>query len=125
MSVERYDPARHYTDFCDWYRRHTPPPPPEFLPKVGFVSPGVAMAFLYQTDSKLAYFEGMVANPKTTVEQRSNGLDEVAVALIAEARKLGFKVLVGQTDIPAVVERALRFGFVLDPVPTQTVSLAL
>jgi hypothetical protein len=126
MTVERYDPARHYADFHKWYSRRVDiPAGPEFLPKVGFVAPGVAMGFLYQTDSKLAYIEGMVANPKASAEERGKGIDEVTLAIIAEARKLGFKVLHGQTELKVIVERAKKLGFIHDPTPASTVSFLL
>ncbi len=126
MPVERYDPQRHYTDFCAWYApRLSGPVGPEFLPKVGFVLPGIAMGFLYQTDSAVAHIEGLVANPKVSGEERTRGIDEVVKAIIDEARKLGFKSLHGQTDLPVIVERAKRLGFQHDPAPTQTVVFYL
>lgn len=126
MPVERYDPAKHYEVFIQWYSAHVPVVMgPEYLPKVGFVVPGVAMGFLYQTDSKVCHIEALVANPKASGKDRSNAIDEVVHAIIAEAKQLGFKALQGQTSLPVIVERAKRFGFEHDPEPNTTVTLML
>jgi hypothetical protein len=126
MPVERYDPQRHYEDFKAWYApRLDNPVGPEFLPRVGYVVPGVAMGFLYQTDSAVAHIEGLVANPKVGGEQRSAAIDEVVMAIIAEAKKLGFKTLHGQTELPVIVERAKRLGFWHDPTPQHSVTFVL
>src|SRR5258705_9376147 len=103
MTVDRYDPLKHYLTFASWYApRVATVVGPEFLPKVGFVVPGVAMGFLYQTDSAVAHIEGLVANPKVSGEDRLRAIDEVVHAIIGEARKLGFKVLQGTTSLRAV-----------------------
>ena len=126
MPVERYDPQRHYEDFKAWYSpRVALPMEPQYLPKVGFVSPGVAMGFLYQTDSAVALIEALVANPKASGADRTRGIDEVVVAIIGEARALGFKILHGQTELPVIIERAKRLGFYHDPTPMQVVAFAL
>ncbi|MBK7860842.1 MAG: hypothetical protein IPJ65_20015 [Archangiaceae bacterium] len=126
MTVERYDPKVHYRFFTEWYAKHVPVPmDPIYLPEVGFVVPGVAMGFLYQTDSAVAHIEALVANPRASGAARSAAIDEVVQAIIAEAKKLGFKALLGNTSLPAVIERAKRLGFVHDPEPNQTVTLML
>lgn len=119
MAVERFERERHYADFEKWYSPHVEVVMgPDFLPKVGFVAPGVAMAFLYQTDSKIAFIEALIANPDVKGDARSAGIDEVVGAVIAEARTLGFKALIAQTDMHAVAKRARRLGFVAD-APTS------
>jgi len=126
MNVERYEQAKHYADFEKWYVRRTQGAMgPEFLPKVGYVVPGVAMGFLYQTDSKVSLIEALVANPDVPVSERTKGIDAVVLAIIGEAQRLGFKVLYGQTDLPVIVERAKRLGFVHDPTQQTTVTYFL
>ncbi len=126
MTVERYEEAKHYADFKRWYQQRAGGAVgPEFLPKVGFVVPGVAMGFLYQTDSKLALIEALVANPEVSAVERGLAIDDVVLAIVTEAKALGFKALNGQTDLPVVVERAKRHGFVHDPTPYTTVMLLM
>ena len=118
MPVERYDPQRHFEDFTAWYApRLEAPVGPEFLPKVGYVVPGLAMGFLYQTDSAIAHIEGLVANPGAQGQARTQAIDEVVIAIIDEAKRLGFKTLHGLTELPVIVERAKRLGFIDDPTP--------
>ena len=126
MTVERYEFARHYGDFTRSYHKHVPTVVgPEFLPKIGFVKPGVAMGFLYQTDSAVCHIEALVANPNVSGAERTKGIDEVVMAIADEARKLGFKAMQGSTSLPAIVERAKRLGFVHDPEPSWFVTLML
>ncbi|MBL8951311.1 MAG: hypothetical protein JNK82_11070 [Myxococcaceae bacterium] len=126
MTVERYEEAKHYADFAKWYTaRLNGAAGPEFLPKVGFVSPGVAMGFLYQTDSKIVFVEGMVGNPDVSSAVRKAGLDEVSQALIAEARALGFKAMHATSDVKAIVARAASLGFAVDPSQYTCMTLFL
>lgn len=126
MPVERYDPQRDYEDFKAWYApRLDNPVGPEFLPKVGYVVRGIAMGFLYQTDSAVCHIEGLVANPAVKGSERNAALDQVVLAIISEARKLGFKTLHGQTELLAIVERAKKLGFQADPVPQHSVLFVL
>ena len=126
MTVERYEQAKHYADFARWYiARISGAMGPELLPKVGFAVPGVAMGFLYQTDSKVALIEALVANPDVPAAERTGAIDEVVLAIIAEARALGFKVLHGQTEFKVIVDRAKRLGFVHDPTVMSTVTYFL
>src|SRR5262249_7948099 len=111
MDVERYVPEHHYESFRQWHAgRVQNAVDPASLPQVGFVVPDLAMGFLYQTDSKLCLIEALVANPAAPKEQRSRALDRVLESLIDEARRLGFRVLQGQTALSAVVDRVRRLG---------------
>ncbi len=126
MQVEPFDPARHYDAFCAWTRWYqmTPLALP-FLPATGFVVAGVAMGFLYKTDSKMAWIENLAANPVLPRGQRTEGLDVVVAAVIDEARRQGFEVLIGYTNVQAVIDRALTHGFTTDPERFQVVTKAL
>lgn len=126
MTVERYDPERHYQQFEAWYAPHVEVVMgPEFLPKVGFVAPGVAMAFLFQTDSKIAFIEALIANPDVKGDERSRGIDEVVGAIIAEARSLGYKSLIASTDMHIVAKRARRLGFTAEGATSYQMLLML
>ena len=126
MKVERFQPERHYPPFCAWTRWYEIAPLPlQFLPQSGFVVEDVAMGFLYRTDSKLALIENLSANPMLPRETRTLGLDAVVAAIAEEARALGFEVLVGYTNVNAVIERALRHGFTTDDEKFQVVTKVL
>lgn len=126
MKVERFQPDLHYATFCAWTRWYQMQPLPlQFLPQSGFVVEGVAMGFLYRTDSKMALIENLAANPKLPRETVTLGLDAVVTAIADEGRALGFEVLIGYTNVKAIIERALRHGFTTDDEKFQVVTLVL
>ncbi|WP_426752965.1 hypothetical protein [Myxococcus sp. Y35] len=111
MTPIPYDPAVHYAQFESWLKVRDDSMPPETLPQTGFIIPGKAVGFLYRTDSCIAMIENLVAAPGLSKEERSEALDLVVKAIMAEAKKLGFTLLMGYTQLDAVVKRAERLGF--------------
>ena len=106
-----YVHALHFDELLSWFVARDAPLEPESLPKVGFIIPGKAAGFLYQTDSNIAWIENLVASPTLNREERSESIDLIVLAVAEEARRLGFKVLVGFTELDVVMERAQRLGF--------------
>lgn len=126
MKVERYLPERHYETLCKWLHFYDAEPiEPDFLPPTGFVVEGLAMGFLYRSDTKMAQIETLVANVYAPVEERDMATDLVVTALIEEARAAGFRTLVGTTKLDAVVKRALKHGFTVDDGPYRLVTRVL
>ena len=126
MKVERFQPDLHYATFCAWTRWYEMTPLPiQFLPQSGFVVDGIAMGFMYRTDSKMALIENLAANPMVARETVTLGLDAVVSAIADEGRSLGFEVLIGYTNVKAIIERALRHGFTTDDEKFQVVTLKL
>ncbi len=90
----------------------------------GFVVEGVAAAWLYTTNSRMAFLENLVANPDVDVETRSKGIDLVVAAVIAEAKRQGFITLSSTTTIAAVSKRACAtFGFLAASVTGLVLDL--
>lgn len=102
---------QHFTEVLRWYQMFGETMIPEALPKTGYIVPGVAAGFLYRTDSSLCWLECLVANKDVPKEERNLALDAVVVALSQDAKKLGFKTLLGSTQLAAVVKRAQRLGW--------------
>lgn len=126
MTIEKYNAARHYEVLCKWLSFYDMEPiEAAHLPPTGFVVEGLAMGFLYKSDTKLAQIETLVANGYAPREARDAATDLVVEAIIAEARASGFAVLQGVTQLDAVVQRALKHGFTLDEQPYRIVNLAL
>ncbi len=126
MKVQRFQAALHYATFCEWTLYYgIPALPIQFLPQSGFVIDDVAMGFMYRTDSKLAWIENLAANPTLPRETRTLGLDAVVAAIVDEGRALGFEVLIGYTNVGAVIERAVRHGFTTDEEKFQVVTKLL
>lgn len=82
-----------------------------WLPETGFMVPNILAAFVYKTDSKLAFFEGVIASPDTTHEERQEALGLVGDAIISWARENGFKYLQGSTAIASVARVSASRGF--------------
>ena len=126
MKVERFQAELHYPAFCKWTRFYELNPLPlQFLPQSGFVVEGVAMGFMYRTDSKMALIENLSANPMIPRQTATRGLDAVVTAIAEEGRALGFEVLIGYTNVEAVIQRALRHGFTTDDEKFQVVTKVL
>jgi len=126
MTIEKYDPARHYEMLCKWLRFYDMELiEAAILPPTGFVVEGLAMGFLYKSDGKLAQIETLVSNGYAPREARDAATDLVVEAIIVEARASGFAVLQGITHLDAVVQRALKHGFTLAEQPYRIVNLAL
>lgn len=126
MKVEPWDAARHFESYRKWMNFYDEfPSGPEFMPPSGFVVEGLAMCFLIRTDARVALIEGLLGNPWLPRAQVDPALDAVAAAVISLARAEGFRVLQATTQVEAVVERAKRLGFRVDPSRYQMLALTL
>lgn len=88
-----------------WCREWGMSPFPEgWLPPTGFWVPGVLAAFLYKTDSKLAYIECVISNPGVGKEERREALFAVNEAIEDEAKASGFQYLMGLSANKSITE---------------------
>jgi hypothetical protein len=83
----------------------------EMLPRLGFLAPGIAAGFLYQTDSALALVEGLVSNPEALLCKRAKALHLILGALTDAAKDFGFKLVIGSSKKTGPVALTLRQGF--------------
>lgn len=96
----------------DWYKAHGQPDNATiFLPPLGFIVPNVAAGFLCRTDSKVAFLDCYISNPESFEETRDEALDSITEHLLRAAFHSGFKKVIALTNVPAIVNRAQRFGF--------------
>ena len=79
------------------------------LSDIGFIVDDYAAGFLYTTNSKVCYIEGLLANP---LKDRNRALDAVIKKLTSKAKELGFTTIVGITSLPAVSIRAEKHNFI-------------
>lgn len=112
--VRRYE-DKDFEQVFEWGKSYGNTYKRELFPSVGFIVPGIAVYFLYQTDSKICFLESMVANPETSKEARDEALNSITSEILREARDRGFEVAYACSDIPAVVERAIRAGATFKP----------
>jgi len=61
---------------------------------MGFIVPGVAAGFVYETDSDLAALDGWVTNPEAPWATRKEALTLLEGRAVEFARELGFKRIV-------------------------------
>lgn len=96
-----------------WHKKHgVEIPSRSSYPETGFIEENVAAGFLYRTDADFCLIEGIVYNPDAPKELRDKALDECIENIILEAMALGYKSVVGFTDLEVVVERSKRFNFI-------------
>ncbi|WP_224240619.1 hypothetical protein [Hyalangium gracile] len=106
-----YVPEQHFTEVARWFELFNETMVPEALPQTGYIVPGIAAGFLYRTDSSVAWVESLIAFKEAPKDVRDRALDAIVVALCRDARKLGFKTVLGSTQLEAVVKRAQRLGW--------------
>ena len=111
MNLRAFNPL-DLDEMNRWYTlRQEPSVRVEMLPRLGFIAPGVAAGFLYQTDSALALVEGLVSNPEALLCRRVKALSMILAALTEAAKDFGFKLVVGSSKRTGPVSLTLRQGF--------------
>lgn len=102
----------HRSMVKQWCRsRNLPTTMLQLLPRHGLIVPDVAVAFLYQTDSKIAYVDGFMSNPDATMDDRVRAFDLITEGVEELARSLGFKQIWVFTTRKGVAAQAERHGW--------------
>ena len=102
----------HYSQIKEWFAlRELPVPSHHSLPTNGFIVPGVAAGFIYLTDSDVSILDCFISNPLTTDVDRDEALDSIAKHLIACAELHDTKILICNTVLKAIKDRAVYLGF--------------
>jgi hypothetical protein len=110
--VQPFDPAQHLAEVTAWRgSRGDPTFTADILPRVGFIEPGVAAGWMYQTDSRVGFLEEFVTNPKASGKARHAAVDEIGLALIAHAKSLGLLRLFVHTAHRSIGRMCIRRGF--------------
>ena len=115
--MRKVDPKDH-EEIMRWWKSRLPEAsiiPSEFFPDSGFIVDGKAAVFLYKTNSAVAYIDLLISNPEVPLSESQAALDLVVKACIDEAKKLGSKMLLGQTNRNYVAERAMNHGMAVYP----------
>ncbi len=90
------------------------PPPRHLFSDLGFVVHGVAIGFLFTTNSGSAYIDHIVANPNATVIARDAALNDLFNHLMVVAESKGCGFLTAMTRIPKMKSRIESIGFTSD-----------
>lgn len=84
---------------------------PAAIPNLGFITPGVAAGFLYETDSNICLIEGFVSRPGCGPKARHHALNEITDALLSTATERCFEHAIAICRNSAIEKRAARHGF--------------
>ena len=111
----------YYGILAGWWKGHPgwEPLPEDFIPKHGVVcvdeGTSVCAAFLYETDTKLAWIGFPIVDPTVSKEVRKDALDALIPSLLGIAKNLGYAAVM--TTLSAgyalMTERFLAAGFLL------------
>lgn len=114
MKAERFDGEKHRAiidSWCDGWQMSRFPD--YWLPATGFIVPETCAAFMYRTDSGVAYIECVISNPQKEHSERNEGMRAVSAAIIEEAKACGFKVLLGLTANHQVANASAEEGYMV------------
>lgn len=94
-----------------WYRaRSLGELAPASLPAIGEIISGVAVGFLYRTDSEFGLLEGYVTNPAASRRARHQAVHEVTRALIARGKAAGVRRIVALCKVRSIAKAAAQHG---------------
>lgn len=111
MNIRPYE-IHDYMTLFDWWTAHKwTAPAIDMLPRVGLVVDDICAGFLYQTDSKIAWLEFIVSNPKSDKYKREEALDLLISSCINQAKDMGFKAIFTSVKHPKLKERYVQHGF--------------
>jgi hypothetical protein len=79
------------------------------------VADGMAAGWLWQTDSKTAFLGSFVVDHEVSADERDAALELLIEGLRRQAQALGYEQVIAWTKVPALRERASRWGMVSEP----------
>jgi len=110
--VKEFNETRDYKELVSWYHaRDLVAPGLDMLPTYGLIIKGIAAGFIIVTDCNLGYLEFYISNPHTDKKERDLALDLITRGLIEHGESVGISNFKCDTQSPAVMKRASRFGF--------------
>jgi len=118
MYLRSYIPFHHEKLVKQWWEsRQNIEFPARLLSDTGMVayheSRPVAAAFLYLTNSKVAWIGWPISDPESDAEVRSEALNAVFENLQSEARRNGHELIFTISGIPALQKRLEGLGYVV------------
>jgi hypothetical protein len=72
----------------------------------------IASGFLYKTNSNMCWIEFIVTNPKTTSEERNEGVLKVLEELSSVAKRLGFSIVFSSIKNQNLINKYIDCGFI-------------
>ncbi len=109
MIIRAYTADDYATLACWWEAHGWPAIEPKMLPTTGVIADEKAAGFLYQTDSKVAWMEWIVADPAAS--DRGPAIDAVISSLSEIAADMGFELILTSVKHPGLIQRYINNGF--------------
>jgi len=116
MELIPYIPEFHPVMASWWQGHNFSVIPHDALPKTGYIAVNedkemVCAAWLYRTDSTLAWMEWYISNPVAAKTEVSEGLDMVINKLTDEAKESGFHTIFTSMKHGGLIRRMQKHGF--------------
>ena len=111
MNIREYKNSDYWTLASWWTAHNWACPHQEMLPKTGFIIEDVCAGFLYKTDSKIAFLEWIISNPKSNKEERNKALNILINQLCEDAKKSEFEAIFTSSNHNKLIERYKNHGF--------------
>ena len=103
---------KDWEEISHWYRGHGwDQMDPLILPELGFVVPGYACAWLYQSDSLICWLEWLVTNPKADKKKNFQALEKIYDEAILRSKELGFTTIFSSFNHKSLIRLAEKKGF--------------
>lgn len=115
MKLQPVDDT-NYNTVCEWWiARGMTPVPRQSLPLTGYIVSDdkyqYCAGFLYKTDSDLALVDGFISNKDSDYEKRAKALDMLLTALMDEAKRDNYRVIIAQSTHSNSIKIVERFNF--------------
>lgn len=114
MQAEAWDPSVHVPMVTGWIRARElgeDAGDVALLPPTGLVVGGIAAGFVYMTNGGVAFIDSFMTDPASSKADRSEALDTLMVLLVAQAKELGYAVVIGTTTAQPLADRFHQHGF--------------
>lgn len=129
MLVRNYDETLDYKDLCDWWVAQDCPEVPKSMLGQGFIieddKEKLACVFVYTTPSSIFIMEGLVGNPASDKEKRSEGIKQVIDHGCNWAKNNGAQTVIATVGKKRIMDNliSLEFKKVQDNLSTFVRSL--
>lgn len=111
MICRRYE-ASDYETISNWYKGHGHHIPRRtFFPGIGFIVEGIAVGFLFRTDSEVCIIEGFLSNKKAPNRDKAKAFDMIMESILYEAKRHYFSSIVGFSKTRSIEKLGKRFKF--------------
>lgn len=103
----------------NWMIKREIPDNSDTLPIIGYFAKHegewIAAAFLRMVEGGFGMIDSIIADPDSKRNVRSEAIDLITLALLAKAKNLNLKGILGLTLHAGTLERAIKLGFVQQP----------